>query len=270
MSASILKTTIRDAMPRSMLTAVKRLIHAGSARTCPVCQSSVRSFLPQGYGYPLLEELEVVGGMRREDDECPICHAHDRVRLIDLYCSHHSDLLQRPNRLLHLAPELGLAEKWVHHSGLDYVPADLDTKRYKHLPTLKACDLQDMPFDDASFDWVICNHVLEHIPDDRRAMREILRVLKPGGIALLQVPLALQRSATDEDPSLSDPVARIQRFGQSDHIRLYGRDYYERLADEGFEVEIWCAFEADPKRAKALSLNPKERLTVARRPKAAR
>lgn len=265
--AAALKTAIRDAVPRPLLVMAKRLLNAGSNHVCPVCGAHVRHLLAQGYGHDILEELEVVGGMRKDNDECPICHAHDRVRLVDLYCTHHGDLLRRPNRLLHLAPELGLAEKWVRHPGLDYVPADLNAKRYRHLPTLETCDLQALPFADASFDWVIRNHVLEHIADDRCAMREILRVLKPGGTALLQVPLALKRATTDEDPSVTDPAVRIQRFGQSDHIRLYGRDYYARLTAEGFDVEVWNAFEADPERANFLRLNPKERLTVARRPK---
>ena len=155
-----------------MLVMAKRLLNAGAGRQCPVCGAQVRKFLPQGYGYPMLEELQVVGGMRKEDDECPICHANDRVRLIDLYCSRPGGLFDKHNRLLHVAPELGLAEKWARHPGIDYVPADLDRQRYRHLASLQTCDLQALPFDEASFDWVICNHVLEHIPYDARAMRK--------------------------------------------------------------------------------------------------
>jgi SAM-dependent methyltransferase len=165
-----------------------------------------------------------------------------------------------------VAPEPGLADLWANRPGLDYLAADLDQRRYRHLSRFQACDLQAMPFADGTFDWVICNHVLEHIPDDRRAMREIRRVLKPGGTALLQVPIAMKRNVTDEDPAITDADERIRRFGQADHVRMYGLDYYVRLAEAGLEVQLWSAHQADPVRAKALNLNPRERLTVARRP----
>jgi SAM-dependent methyltransferase len=265
-ATATLKARVRDTLPRPLLLAAKRLVHAGHGRTCTVCGARVRRFLSQGYGYPMLEALQVVGGMAKADDECPICHANDRVRLVHLYATRHSDLLSRPCRLLHVAPELGLAERWARHPGLDYVPADLDGQRYRHLDGLAKCDLQALPFGDASFDWVIANHVLEHVPDDRRAMREIRRVLKPGGTALLQVPIALARTSMDEDPAVDDPQERIRRFGQRDHIRLYGCDYYDRLREAGLDVTLWDAFAADPEQAEALGLNPLEKLTVARRP----
>ncbi|MDX2157809.1 MAG: methyltransferase domain-containing protein [Hyphomicrobiaceae bacterium] len=257
---------VRNRVPRPLLLAAKRVIHAGGGRTCLVCGATVRRFLPQGYGHPILEELQVVGGMRKPNDECPICRANDRVRLIDLYVEHHSDILIRPTRLLHVAPEPALAEKWARRRLLDYVPADLDKARYRHLAGLVVCDLQALPFSGDSFDWVVCNHVLEHVPDDRLAMREIRRVLKPGGRAILQVPLAMRRSHTDDAPDLEDRAARVARFGQSDHVRLYGLDYYSRLAQAGLEVELWSAFAEDLERARAADLNPLEMLTIARRP----
>jgi SAM-dependent methyltransferase len=107
--------------------------------------------------------------------------------------------------------------------------------------------------------------VLEHVPDDRKAMREIYRMLKPGGRSILQVPLALKLSKTREDASVDDEAERIRLFGQRDHVRLYGRDYHDRLRDAGFEVELWNAFAQEPALAEEWSLNPAERLTIARR-----
>lgn len=262
---SEIRRGVRNALPRTAMLAVKRIAYFGTAHTCVVCGSQVGRLLDQGYGYPMLEELQVVGGMKKANDECPICRSNDRVRLIHLYTKHHSDLLRKPNRLLHIAPEQGLADLWSNVSTLDYVPADFDRARYRHLKQLQTFDLQSAPFPDESFDWLICNHVLEHIPDDRRAMREIFRMLKPGGIALLQVPISLVRTKTDEDPSITDPAERIRRFGQGDHVRLYARDYYDRLAEAGFKVELWDAFAHDCERARAWNLNPLEKLTVARK-----
>ena len=260
-----LRSTMRDGLPRPALIRVKRLLNAGDAATCVVCGASVRHMLTQGHDYPVLKALDVVGGEVKRDDECPICHANDRVRLVYLYLKTRTRMLSGPGRLLHIAPELGLADILAAVPGLDYVPADLDRRRYRHLDNLQSFDLQDAPFADGSFDWIVCNHVLEHIPDDRRAMREMCRMLKPGGLAILQVPLAMRLDRTEEDPSVTDEAERIRRFGQRDHVRIYGRDYYDRLAEAGFDVELWDAFAAEPALAASWTLNPRERLTLARR-----
>jgi SAM-dependent methyltransferase len=262
--AADVKSMIRSAVPRAALQQVKRMLHAGTERHCVVCSSDVKAFLPQGYGYPMLEALKVVGGMSRPDDECPVCRSNSRTRLVWLYVAHHSDLLAKPGRFLHVAPEPGLADIFAANARIDYVPADLDRSRYRHLPNLHTFDLQQAPFEKATFDWVICNHVLEHIPDDRRAMREICRILKPGGRAILQVPISLVRETTDEDATVTSEMARIARFGQRDHVRLYARDYYVRLREAGFDVELWNAFEYDAARAAEWRLDPEERLVVAR------
>jgi SAM-dependent methyltransferase len=260
-----LKDTFRDTLPRPALMTAKRVLNAGDGSACIVCGARVRALLTQGQDYPVLRELDVVGGQRKQHDECPICHANDRARLVSLYVSRRTPLLTTSCRLLHIAPELGLADVFAATTTLDYVPADLDRQRYRHLKNLQSFDLQSAPYPDHSFDWIICNHVLEHIPDDRKAMREMHRMLKPGGTAILQVPLALKLSTTREDPSIRDEAERIRLFGQRDHVRLYGRDYYDRLRDAGFDVELWNAFEHEPALAKAWNLNPAERLTIARR-----
>ena len=117
-----IRRSVRNALPRGAVLAAKRVAYRGSAHTCVVCGASVGQMLDQGYGYSILEELQVVGGMKKANDECPICRSNDRVRLIHLYTKHHSELLRKPNRLLHIAPEIGLADIWSKVAALDYVP----------------------------------------------------------------------------------------------------------------------------------------------------
>lgn len=115
---------------------------------------------------------------------------------------------------------------------LDYTTTDLNSP----LADVKA-DICNLPFADNSFDSILCNHVLEHIPDDQKAMQEIFRILKPGGMAILQIPLDMNRAKTFEDDSITDPKKRAEIFGQYDHVRVYGRDYFNKLRDVGFDVK---------------------------------
>ncbi|GAA4315598.1 hypothetical protein GCM10023164_11780 [Christiangramia aestuarii] len=115
---------------------------------------------------------------------------------------------------------------------LDYTTTDLNSP----LADVKA-DICDLPFKNESFDFILCNHVLEHIPDDRKAMEEIYRILKPGGTAILQIPQDLKRAKTFQDDSITDPEERAKIFGQYDHVRVYGRDYFDKLRKVGFQVE---------------------------------
>jgi SAM-dependent methyltransferase len=133
--------------------------------------------------------------------------------------------------MLHVAPEPCLAPRLSAIEELDYVSGDLEPgPRQLHL------DVTALPFEDRHFDAIICSHVLEHVPDDRRALAELRRVLRPDGWAVLLVPILRER--TIEDPTETDPAERLRRFGQRDHVRVYGRDFYERLRDAGFAVTI--------------------------------
>ena len=140
--------------------------------------------------------------------------------------------MTKPRRLLHLAPEQAFAKRFRAMGHLDYVTADLNSP----LADIKA-DICNLPFEDHSFDCVLCNHVLEHIPDDKRAMSELFRVMKPGGFGVFQVPLDRERKATFEDPGITDKAERVRLFGQYDHVRVYGMDYFDRLRQVGFKVE---------------------------------
>lgn len=187
---------------------------------CPCCNGNFPSFIAGG---PNL----------RPNAYCPRCGSLERHRLLWLYLKERTNFFTEQLKVLHVAPEKILQEAFQILPNLDYVSADLASP----LAMIKM-DITDIPFDDHAFDVIICSHVLEHIPDDRKAMRELLRVLKPGGWAILQVPIDLNRAETFEDPTITDPAERQRLFGQDDHVRWYGRDYPNRLRESGFEVSI--------------------------------
>ena len=121
-------------------------------------------------------------------------------------------------------------------NNLNYTTADL----FSPLADLRF-DVQNIPLEDNSFDTILCNHVLEHVDDDLKAMSEMCRILKPGGLAIMQVPLDPDYALTDEDITITDPVEREKRFRQYDHVRLYGQDYPNRLKAAGFKVTTFDA-----------------------------
>ncbi len=191
--------------------------YLGWRRLCPVCGGSFRRF-------------KTFGVVPREDALCPRCGSLERHRLFWLWVTRSTDLLDgRPKRVLHVAPEACFEPRLRRALGDGYLTADLHDPR-----AVVKIDVTRIGFPDASFDVVVCSHVLEHVPDDRAAMREIRRVLKDGGWAVLNVPTS--GATTDEDPGLADPAERLRRFGQEDHVRRYGADYVERLREAGFRV----------------------------------
>jgi SAM-dependent methyltransferase len=201
---------------------------------CPFCKGSFGKLLPAGYYLPVLKQNMVIGGGYRLDALCPNCRSSDRERLVYLYLRTRTDLFQNGLRLLHIAPEHNLQKVLRAHPSIDYISADLNSPA-----AMVAMDIGDIPYGDSSFDVIICNHVLEHIQDDKKAMSELYRVLKPSGWAILQVPVSLTLSRTFEDPSAVTPERRETLFGQCDHVRIYARDYRNRLESVGFFVEIF-------------------------------
>jgi SAM-dependent methyltransferase len=209
---------------------------------------------------------EVVGAEYIPNDDCPVCYANHRSRLLYAFLTRRGGLEAR-KAVLHVAPELTLFRHVFSRPGVDYHPADLTPEEYPEIPGVERVDVTAIPYPDRTFDLILCNHVLEHVPDDRQAMRELRRVLKDDGVALLQVPLSLALDQTDEDLSITDPAERERRFGQFDHLRLYAvSDYVARLVDAGFEVELAAPEEiAGPGGVERLQLNPRERLVIGRR-----
>ena len=151
-----------------------------------------------------------------------------------LFLPQRTDLFDgRPKRLLHVAPEPQFARLFRRVPGIRYVSMDISGARR---PTIQG-DLARLAFADGSFDAIYCSHVLEHVPDDRAAMRELRRILRPGGWAILQVP-GLRGPTTYEDAAITTPEGRLAAFGQEDHVRRYGRDYIDRLREAGFDVTV--------------------------------
>ena len=195
------------------------LRHAGDAVACEVCGGRFARYLPAGI--PV-----------RPHASCPGCGSLERHRLVWRYLGSRTAVFSRPMRLLHVAPESALRRSLERVPTLHYVAADLESP----LADVRV-DLTSLPFADGAFDAILCSHVLEHIPDDRAAMRELRRILAPEGWAILVVPMDESRATTYEDPSITGPSARERAFGQSDHVRWYGRDYPDRLRESGFSVE---------------------------------
>lgn len=204
---------------------------------CPFCQGKFKRFRPYGVNNPVLKN--VIGGGYRLNAICPRCKSLDRDRLYYLYLVRIADILgsKRKIRLLHIAPE-PLIEKVLKGAGnIEYVSGDLYAK-----DVMVKMDIINIPYGDNCFDCIICNHVLEHVLDDRKAMSEIYRILKPNRWAMLQVPILKDIEQTLEDNHIVTEEARERAFGQTDHVRIYGADYIERLEQAGFDVELfsWC------------------------------
>lgn len=195
-------------------------------------------FLPSGRHFPVLKEKHVIGGGYRQNALCPICGSMDRERLLYLYLYYETDIFERPVKLLHVAPEPNVKTILLKKENISYLTAGLNSKS-----VMMTMNITNIPYYKSSFNIIICNHVLEHIIDDRKAMAELYRILKPGGWAILQVPISTSLENTYEDSSIITPMAREQAFGQADHVRIYARDYVQRLEQAGFAVDIfeWSA-----------------------------
>ena len=192
----------------------------GNNVTCPIINKSYRKFLPYGRINPRANAL------------CPDSLSLERHRLLWLYLNQKTDFFKSQIKFLHIAPEQCFLKPFEQQHGENYITADIES------PLAKVkMDVHDIPFDQNTFDAAMCNHVMEHVDDDIKAMSEIHRVLKPGGWAILQVPFFEPvPDVTFEDPSITDPAEREKIYGQDDHVRLYGKDYPDRIRKAGFEV----------------------------------
>jgi SAM-dependent methyltransferase len=184
--------------------------------TCPCCGECFEKFQTH---------------KQRENAKCPRCKARERHRLLWLYLKNKTNLFHDNLRVLHFAPE-----PWFKAlstlPNLDYLSADLEPGR-----AMIAMDITRILLRDHSVDAIICSHVLEHVIDDRRAMREMYRVLSTGGWAIILVPIRSTQQKTLEDPAVVSPEERTRLFGQADHCRRYGSDVQSRLEETGFAVK---------------------------------
>jgi len=221
-----------------ILRDVALVAHSGGNYVCPFCNYRARDLFAVGSDVAVLKERDVIGGGRRNVG-CYKCGSEDRERLIYVYLKEKLGLFNGDKGLavLHVAPEKNLSKKLLEFGFSDYVCGDLFTEGYRYPAHVRNLSILDIPFPDNYFDLIICNHVLEHIPDDLSAMRELNRVLKKGGQAILQVPISRNTRVTFEDFRIRGPQERKRVFGQSDHVRIYGQDYVDRLARSGFDVQ---------------------------------
>tara|TARA_B100000768_G_C11223815_1_gene351818 strand:+ start:374 stop:1147 length:774 start_codon:yes stop_codon:yes gene_type:complete len=194
----------------------------GDTYTDPIDGNSFRKFLPYGYS------------KQRKNALSPSTLSLERHRLMWLFLKNETSFFTSSKKIktLHIAPEQCFLKIFKKQKNLDYITSDLESP----IADVKA-DICNLPFEDDSFDVVFCNHVLEHIPDDKKAMQELFRVLKKGGFGVFQIPQDMSRENTFEDASITDKEERTRVFGQYDHVRVYGRDYFNKLRSIGFKVD---------------------------------
>lgn len=215
-------------------------LYFGNDVFCPICNSSFRIFGSFGL-------------KKRENAICHNCGSLERHRLIYLYLNDKTKFFDGTGKnrsLLHFAPEKMFYDLFSNNKSIDYTPCDLYPEKYPFEGKTKVLevDITSIPFKDESFDFILCNHVLEHIPDDNLAMKELFRVMAKNGNGIFQVPIDYSRSETYEDWSITSSEEREKAFGQNDHVRWYGQDYKDRLMNAGFSVEEidYCSnFSAD-------------------------
>ncbi|WP_408582907.1 methyltransferase domain-containing protein [Myroides odoratimimus] len=218
--------TILNIVPRPILIRLSYVVRPmmawylkGDVYTDPIDGKSFKTFLPYGYA------------KQRNNVLSPSTLSLERHRLLWLYLQRETDFFSTPKKVLHFAPEQAFYKRFKKQPNLDYITTDLESP----LADVKA-DICNLPFEDNSFDMILCNHVLEHIPDDTKAMHELYRILKPGGMGIFQIPQDMSRETTFQDDTITDPKERTLIFGQYDHVRVYGRDYFDKLRAIGFTV----------------------------------
>lgn len=219
--------TILNTIPRPYLLKMSYLVsplltlfYKGNTFTDPIDGKKYRKLLPYGYGE------------QRPNALAPGSLSLERHRLIWLYLKNETDFFTAPKKMLHIAPEQCFLDRFKNLKNINYTTADLISP----LADVKA-DVCNLPFQDNTFDVVFCNHVLEHVTDDAKAMSELYRVLKPGGLGIFQIPQEIERATTFEDFSITSPEERTKHFGQYDHVRVYGMDYFDKLRAVGFKVD---------------------------------
>jgi SAM-dependent methyltransferase len=227
---------------KALRRAIRLPRYLGTEHRCPVCRVGLRAFKPmwksywrdvEHYGY--VHHGSEMETFNLEAYTCPKCDATDRERLMAVYLDGIRTPLERGRniRLIDFAPAYPLSRKIRAYPFVDYHSADLSRADVQ-----EHIDLTDIKYPAQSFDVFICSHIFEHIPDDRRAMRELHRILKPGGFGLVLVPLVVGVDATHEDPAIESKELRWKYFGMGDHVRQYGKgDFIERLTGAGFFVD---------------------------------
>lgn len=232
----------------ALFSILVRPFYRGNKVECPVCGKSFRKFLPYG-------------NQGADNRMCPVCLSLERHRLMWLYLMEHTDFQTSQLKVLHIAPEQPFIKRFKKMANLDYQTGDLVSP----IADLHF-DVMDIPLEDNQYDVIFCNHVMEHVENDITAMKEFHRILRPGGWAILQVPMDYDREHTFEDSSITDPKEREKIFGQYDHVRIHGRDYPKRMETAGFTVEEFDIKQhLSPEKIERYRLTPNEILYIARK-----
>lgn len=226
-------------VPYRIQRLIDLILHSGNTYKCPFCNYSSKHLAPIGVHSTVLEKYKVIGGGARKGG-CYKCGSVDRVRLIYTYLQYEIDFFNKfkKKKILHIAPEKHISDFFLKNNFSEYICGDLFTEGYSYPDYVINLNILNLSFQDNHFDFIICNHVLEHIPNDISAMEELYRVLNKGGTGILQVPISKIITQTLEDFSITDPKDREQIFGQYDHVRIYGSDYKKRLESVGFKVDL--------------------------------
>ena len=198
----------------------------GNQVECPCCKKKFETFISAGL-------------QKRANARCVGCNSLERHRLMWLFLERETQFFSSKLKVLNVAPEKLFYNKFRALPNIDYVSIDLNPDMYDYGSKTIRMDLTDLKFDNNTFDVIICNHVLEHVPNDSAAISEMYRALKPGGWAMINVPVDHNREVTFEDIHINDPKNQLELFGQHDHVRVYGKDYVNRLRGPGFEVEVF-------------------------------
>ncbi|MEP6711837.1 MAG: methyltransferase domain-containing protein [Ferruginibacter sp.] len=200
-----------------------KIKYRGNKVICPCCKSTFKEFAP-------------FGDNRRKNAWCPSCESLERHRLLWMYLEHNTPLYKTPLKVLHIAPETVFFSHLKNQKNIDYHPGDI----FPHLcpKGTQYFDLLNHNLPDESFDVIICNHVFQYIEDDKKAMQNVFKLMKPGGWGIMQVPIDTTKKVTYEDSSITDPQERLKAFGLKEHVRYYSYDYADKLADAGFTVKV--------------------------------
>lgn len=222
-----------------LLKVKHELAKLGTQRHCVVCNKKCGKFLPYINAYRIATEAQIISGRSIPQCECPHCGCHARLRLLWLFWEQNGFFKELSNlAILHFAPERAASTK-LQAAAKEYHVCDIDVSKYKHINSITQQDITALTYADGQFDALICSHVLEHVPDDASAMRNLHRVLRKGGIAYLLVPIGKKLTSTKEDSSITAPKEREEAFGRWDHVRIYTRgDFIARLEKAGFKVTL--------------------------------
>ncbi len=250
LKSSIANITPKKIFPylRDIYYWINRIIYSGKGYHCPICENDYKKFL--------------TGAGNKINSRCPGCGTAERHRLLWLYLQNKLNIFNKDLQLLDIAPDQAIQKKLIASTNINYLSVDIGSAF-----AMRKMDLTKLEFEDNKFDGVICYHVLEHIESDRKAITEIFRVLKPGGWAILQSPIDLGREKTFDDQTITSPQDRLKYFGQEDHVRIYGRDYAERLKEPGFDViEDNYILEFDDKKISQFGLDKDEIIYLCKKP----